>query len=525
MNKIINNRLLLSISSGLLLSLAWREHFTGLIILVALIPLLHLSRISKDKKSSPSSVFSLVFPGFLIFNVFTFSWLGNASVAGAAMAILAHSILLSLVFWIYYLISNKTGQFTSKLSLVSLWLAYEYLCLNIDIISPWLISGNVFGKEPILIQWYEYTGVGGGSLWIIFANIIIYNAISYNYRALVSRSRIVAAISIILVPVLLSLIILRRDFETDKTGTFVIIQPNIDPYSEKFDSESFSKQFSSMLTEAAESITQDVEWVILPETAIDDPFREIGDSENDYLNQAQEFLKANQSVNLMFGATTLAVPGQSIAISKEYQLYNTAVHIAYGHNPDYYHKSKLVPGIERSVSFLPGFLERIVLPDLGGSMSGYGTQEYRQVFKHFKGGSTLAPIICYESAYGEFIGEYVNKGADILAIITNDGWWDKTSGYKQHYWFASIRAIENRRPVVRSANTGISCIIDTKGRTIRSTNWWEPAILTGSVSTTKYITLYTKYGDYIYRFFSLTGFILVILAFVAAPIRKLRYAG
>lgn len=494
-------------------------------MLVALIPLLQLLIISKDKKSRPSSVFSLVFPGFLIFNLLTFSWLGNASIAGASMAILAHSILLSLVFWVYYLISNKAGKFTSNLSLISTWLAYEYACLNIDIISPWLNSGNVFGKEPALIQWYEYTGVAGGSLWIILANILIFNAIRYNYKALVSKGRIVAAILIILMPILISLLILNRDFEMEKTGTFVIVQPNIDPYSEKFDSQSFITQFSTMLTEAAESITSDVEWVILPETSIDDAFREIGDSENVYISKAQDFLNAYKNVNLMFGATTLAVPDQSETRANEYQLYNTAVHIAYDKSPDFYHKSKLVPGIEKSVSFLPGFLEKIVLPDLGGSMSGYGTQQNRQVFEHFNGGSTLAPIICYESAYGEFTGEYVSKGADILAIITNDGWWDNTSGYKQHYWFASIRAIENRRPVVRSANTGISCIIDIKGKTISSTNWWESAILTGNVATTDYITLYTKYGDYIYRFFSLTSFILVILAFVAAPLRKLRYAG
>jgi len=69
----------------------------------------------------------------------------------------------------------------------------------------------------------------------------------------------------------------------------------------------------------------------------------------------------------------------------------------------------------------------------------------------------IAPIICYESVFGEFVTDYVKKGAQALFIITNDGWWKNTNGYKQHLYFASLRAIETRRQVVRAANTGVSC--------------------------------------------------------------------
>ena len=76
----------------------------------------------------------------------------------------------------------------------------------------------------------------------------------------------------------------------------------------------------------------------------------------------------------------------------------------------------------------------------------------------------IAPIICYESVFGKYVTEYVKKGANALFIITNDGWWKNTNGYKQHLSFASIRAIETRRPVARAANTGVSCIIDIRGK-------------------------------------------------------------
>ncbi|MFZ8281203.1 nitrilase-related carbon-nitrogen hydrolase, partial [Staphylococcus aureus] len=74
-----------------------------------------------------------------------------------------------------------------------------------------------------------------------------------------------------------------------------------------------------------------------------------------------------------------------------------------------------------------------------------------------------APIICYESIYGEYIRTYVQKKATLLSIITNDGWWGNTPGYQQHLAYAKLRAIENNRWVVRSANTGVSAIINNKG--------------------------------------------------------------
>lgn len=508
------------------MSLAWWEYLPGMIMLVALVPFLHILNISRNSSESASRVFSFMLPGFLVFNMFTFSWLTRASLTGGSLAIIAHSILLSLIFWLTYKVSLKSGKITTALSLVSFWLGYEFACLHIDLISPWLNSGNVFGKEPSLVQWYEFTGTAGGSLWIISSNIILYYLLLAIAKKEKYAGHITAWASIILFPPLISLVVGSRDFEEVDKEFIIIIQPNIDPYTEKFDSIPFINQFEDMLTEAGQRVNDKTSWIILPETAVDDPFLEESVSGNMYIEKASSFLKTQAGVDLVFGATTLTINKVESKgdIKTDTVLHNSAVHINSEGHASYYHKSKLVPGIEKEIRILPGQLMKLIIPDLGGSMSEYVPQYNREVFRHSETGVSLAPIICYESAYGEFVTGYIEKGADVLSIITNDGWWQNTAGYKQHYWFASLRAIENRRPVARCANTGISCFTDIYGKTIKSTGWWEKDILTGELSLCNHISFYARHGDFLYRFFSFSAIIIIILAFIAAPIRKLRFA-
>ena len=107
----------------------------------------------------------------------------------------------------------------------------------------------------------------------------------------------------------------------------------------------------------------------------------------------------------------------------------------------------------------------------------------------------VAPVICYESIYGEYCCDYVRKGAQMLAIITNDAWWKDTAGYRQHLSYASLRAIETRRWIARCGNTGISAFIDSKGRIVARSNWWQKQTLDGSVRLCGRETFFVKYGD------------------------------
>jgi apolipoprotein N-acyltransferase len=160
----------------------------------------------------------------------------------------------------------------------------------------------------------------------------------------------------------------------------------------------------------------------------------------------------------------------------------------------FYHKSMLVPGVET----LPWFLKFIDtwFEKFGGTTAGYAKQKERTILDDTEHGYKIAPAICYESIYGEYMSKYVRNGANLICIITNDGWWGNTPGHKQHMNYARIRAIETRRWIARSANTGISCFIDPYGTVIDPQPWDKVAAIKHFVPVTDSPkTFYTRYGD------------------------------
>jgi len=149
--------------------------------------------------------------------------------------------------------------------------------------------------------------------------------------------------------------------------------------------------------------------------------------------------------------------------------------------------------------------------DLGGTTGSLGRQEEPTNFK-LKNNWEVAPVICYESVFGEYLTKYVEKGAGIIVIITNDGWWRNTPGYKQHLSFARLRAIESRRSIARAANTGISAFINQRGDLLQTTEWWTEDAIKGTLNSSNEITFYVKYGDYIARIsLFMSGLLLLFL--------------
>lgn len=162
------------------------------------------------------------------------------------------------------------------------------------------------------------------------------------------------------------------------------------------------------------------------------------------------------------------------------------------------HKSKLVPGVELVPfsAYLP-FLSALAIEN-GGTSGTLGIEKSPKIFEIPMDSkpTKIAPIICYESIYGDFVRQQVQKGAQLLCVITNDGWWGDTPGYQQHFSFARLRAIETRRWVLRSANTGTSGSIDPTGKIIKKTAYWTKAAFAESVSLRSDLTFYTQYGDW-----------------------------
>lgn len=524
----------LSVFAGMLSGLAWTDWCPGVVLLFSFIPLLliedHFYR--NRLRYTANDFFVHLLPGMLIFNLIALGWTRAAGIIAAITIITGLTAVMSFVLWLAHLIRIKAGNSTAVIALLALWLSFEYLSLHTDFLSPWMNLGNGLSKEIRLIQWYEITGVGGGTLWILISNMLgAYLILKLHRRQRKKLPALCCWIVVIFLPVVISLT-RYYTIETSPSGSaeVLIIQPNSDPYTEKY-SIPFEVQLKKILLQAEEGITDSTSWIIAPETMIDDPVNEARILNDKYYLLLREFASRHPDSDILAGLVTYtevrennnngtATAPNKPANEEIRQHFNSALRIDSGLHPEIYHKSKLVAGIEKEFSAAFGKLVNRVIPEYYGTGWGYGIQKQREVFRHHITGHKVGPVICYESVFGDFVADYAREGAEALFIITNDGWWKNTSGYKQHLNFASLRAIETRRPVARAANTGISCLVDIRGDRVDETGWWQETTLKGTIQYSATVTPYLKYGDFIFRISALTATIIILYVFLALPVRK-----
>ena len=506
-------KIALSILSGVILSLGWYESGSGLFLLVGFIPLLFLEDqiISDPKRKKRSlSVFLYASLAFSTWNLITTWWIKNASFAGMIAAVLVSSFLMSIPFWLYAITKKTWGRSIGYVSLVIYWLAYEFSYTHGEISWPWLTLGNGFAFDIILIQWYEYTGVFGGTLWVLTVNIFLYELI----RRKIAGGSIgviygLLAISVVLIifPVLFSVIRYYNYNEKNDPREIVIVQPSIDPYLKFYDIPSI-EQTQIQLLLAEKLVTPATDYVASPETSINhniwiDHIQNVPD-----IRMIKDLVRRYPRLKYITGITCYQqykewertkTSKPLTGSDRYYDSFNSAIQIDSTGNIPIYHKSKLVIGVEKMP--YPGMLN-ILQPlaiRLGGTFQNHGTQKDRSIFSSVDGSVKIAPVICYESEYGEYLTEYIKKGANMIFVITNDGWWGNTPGHRQHNALSRIRAVETRRSIARSANTGISSFINQRGDILDKLNWWQRSAIKNKLNINDQLTFYVLHGDYIAR--------------------------
>ena len=524
----------LSVTGGIMCGLAWTDWCPGLILLFGFVPFFiiedHL--FNNRKRYTSNAYFLYLLPGFVIFSILTFGWIRVISIVAAISVILSGAFLMSFTMWLAFRVRLKEGTLQGSVSLVAFWLTLELVCLKIPFLSPWINLGNGLSKEILFIQWYEVTGTAGGTFWILLSNLLLSRfllSLSAKGRVLwISLSFWLAVITIPSAASIIRYYTIKPSEGTENEA--VIIQPNFDPYGEKFRLP-FEKQLEKIIEMAMPVVTDKSIWLITPETTINDPVDENNLAGDKYIRIIRDYIAVQPSVSVIAGIVSFTssdiVPRKDSDTDKlriqpapQVDYYNSAFKIDTGPEIEIYHKSKLVPGFEYiPATGLMGMLSRI-LPELGGINRGYTAQEERVCFKNSVSLQKIAPVICYESVFGEYVTDYIKKGAGAIFIITNDGWWKNTNGYKNHLTCASLRAIETRRPVVRAANTGVSCFIDIRGRVTARTPWWEAVALKGKFIPDTRITFYVKYGDFLMVFASILTIVILISIFVVQPVLK-----
>ncbi|HIB37484.1 apolipoprotein N-acyltransferase [Mesonia sp.] len=502
---------LLALSSGILLALAWPTYGFPLLLFFAFVPFLlaEFNLRQKDQKVG-IKVFLFSYLTFFIWNIITTNWLYFSTPFGMWFAVLANSLLMTLVFFIYHKIAKKVNFTAGATFLVSLWMCFEKMHLNWEFSWPWLNLGNGFSEYISWIQWYEYTGTFGGTLWVWLLNLVIFKSVilylQHRDRTIIFRG-IFKSILLIIIPLSISIFLFYTEEEVSEEMEVVILQPNINPYTEKYYTS--DRNIGELLVKLSnEKITDSTKLVLAPETVFADGTKIDQFKYSNAFFYGKEMSIQHPQTNFLGGISFIKVINDEKETTPQsnfykeglwFNDYNSAFLINQTNPEQIYHKSKLVVGVENFPyqSTLKPILGDAMI-DLGGTVAMKTTQRDREVFA-LNSGEKVAPIICYESVYGDYITKYVKNGAQLLAIITNDAWWGNTQGHQQHLSYARLRAIENRKNVVRSANTGISAVINSKGEILNSLGYEEQGSLKVKVNLNNELTFYTQYGDYLPR--------------------------
>ena len=506
---------------ALLFWLAWEPMPFTPLVFIAFVPFFYLAEWGRS--TSKGKNFGVLFLALMLWNISTTWWVWFASDVGAIAMLILNSLLMYLPFGLSrWLQRKKWFIWDAKWLFIALWLLYEYGHHRWDLSWPWLTLGNAFSGMPWYVQWYEITGTLGGTALILSVNVLVYQALinvqSKDKRSWIMRFRL--PLGIVSIFGLLSVLLgqLASDFVYQKKSKLkqpyrvVAIQPNYDPYDEKFVLDPMQMVRDMAKTSDSAGPADCILW---PETSlvgnidVGSPAQDMqvsylmhhwlknGPADNAAGDSSQNHSRAAGPPSMLIGSNMIhwyswmgkgkpdVAARQSSNLEYWYTLHNSALWIQpellihpigstlVSGDVQFYHKSKLVPGTEQLpfVTVLP-FLERLAISldenSASGTLGKNATAKALGVSN-----SKVAPIICYESIYGDYVSEYVKDGASWLAVITNDAWWNNTPGHKQHFSYAKLRAIEQRKWVVRSANTGISGFIDPLGNTTMRSGWYQ----------------------------------------------------
>ena len=508
-------KLLCVVLSLAMLAPAWLGG-SGLTLLVALVPLMMISASYSDSARDWWRMAGWAALTFVLWNAATIWWVWIATPAGPITATLFSTFWNLVGFMLYHYTSKRASKVLAYTLLAATWVATEYLYTSAEVLSfPWLTLGNGFSGDVWAVQWYSLTGVFGGSLWVVLSNIAIFEAV-------VNRGvwRIVRAAAVVVVPIVVSLAMYWSYEPAAESVEVSVLQPNVDCYEEKFSGSELAQ--TKNIIELLAQVPSSSKVAVLPETALPERLDDDEPLEGRIIGEFASIIqREHPATMLVTGATTIKQYDSQTKptfTAREtwggyYDVYNSAVAVNADGEQNLHHKMRLVIGVE-AMPFT-GFLDKFV--DLGGITGQLGRNDKAAVFD--KGGVKYGPAICYEGIYGDCFARFAREGAEVMLVMSNDGWWGNTPGHRRLFDYCRLRAIETRRAIARSANTGVSGFINARGDIIQSLGWDKRGVLTQSIEVREEITPYVTYGDWVGRM-SLLVALLGVLYYSAYSIKR-----
>ncbi len=521
--------LLLGLISGILLGISFPPIPLPFLIFFSLIPYLYVI----EKKEKLSSVNRFTYFTIFFFSLITLYWVGSWTKEADPFLMISGILLMFInpaIFLIpstLYFLCKKLYDKNIALFLMPLfWVSFEYAYSLTDLRFPWLALANSLAYFNWFIQIADIIGSYGISLLIFYINIFLYLFIK-NYKDDKNTRLRYALIAIVffVIPVAYGMNKTFTYQHSQKRIKVGLVQPNLNPWN-KWEEGDLDRQLELYLSISQKAVDRGAKLIVWPESAL--PVYLLSGNYPYEVERVRQFTDSN-NVYLMTGMPDAYFYFDLSKAPKDakrlrngnvaYTSYNSILLFSpFSSNVQKYRKIKLVPFGEKVpfVEYLP-FLGELIKWEVGISSWNVGKSQTVFDLLNFK----VAGVVCFESIYPDFVSNFVRKGAELLIVVTNDSWYGYSSGPFQHKEFAALRAIENRRTVIRAANGGISCIIDPLGRTISQTKLFTRNVLVDYAELRKEITFFTKYPLIIPLLTSIVSLTILILYFIKKLLKKL----
>lgn len=526
--------------SGLLMGLSFPPvpfPFT-LLIFIGLIPYLGVL----EKKEKLIDINRFTYLTFFVFNLITIYWVGSWTseadpflIIGGVLLLFINTAFFLIPSTLYYFARKTFGQFAALMLLPFFWVSYEYFYMITDASFPWLTLGNGMTHFLHFIQVADIIGALGLSLLAVYINVFFFLAYRYfNDNKKQSYISLAAALVLFIVPIIYSTYRLNT-FKISKDAVKVgLVQPNLDPWDKWSGTggKELTKEYLDLSRQAAAKGAKIIFW---PETAL--PFYLRDGSHRDAIDSIFSFVQKND-VYLITGMPDFtyfpkkseAPPDAKYSKVNEmyYATYNSVLEFSpYSYRIERYAKQKLVPFGERVpfVDALP-FLGEFIKWNVG--LSGWNIGRDTLVFsvversqgEHAADTIKVNSLVCFESVYPAFVASFAQRGAQLISVVTNDSWYGNSSGPYQHKEISVLRAIENRRTVLRAANGGISTIIDPLGETVTESKMFTKAVVTGVAPLETDLTFYSKHPLIIPHLSFIVSALMIIIFLGMKVIKK-----
>ena len=504
----VHNPWILSVGVGLLLSLSFPPVNASFLSFFGFIGLYQLVLLSHSYRH----LALISYPGFFVWNLGTTYWLIMASVPAGVAAIVANSAVMLLPMMVIRFIHHRYHLFGwTALFQAAAWILYEYLHHHWDLAWPWLGIGNAWANHISVIQYISITGHLGISFWVVFGSFLCAHWLQIPNKKALNTALLVL---IFVLPPLASLISFGvssqelQELKGESIGV-VVVQPNHDSYQDYGGMSGAEEVLDSLFNLSSVHRNRETELIVWPENAIDKPIQ----MDSWHAKRIADSARTWQT-NFIIGTGLFTLyPEQTPELYRssvngvKYNTYNSTLFADSTGQLSRYDKAQLVPFVER-FPFVE-FLNKIDVFNWvdWGKHAGFGQGGEPSMLESSSG--FISPgLVCYDSVFPSWNRAFVRDGAQILTIITNDGWWGNSSGHLQHFAYARLRAIEFRRWVVRSANNGTSGIISPDGSIQQKTDYWTLTSFSAVVPLRNDLSFYARYGDWL----SMLCFFLVLLS-------------